>query len=100
MFCRAPPQYGKVRTVFIKYAEPVLIVNHHLVDQIRIKYFRLVDIIKVAPKETENPIHTKDEPVVQPERKKIPFPAKYIQIILFSAYPSFSHAQKLLYSAL
>lgn len=36
---------------------------------------KAADIIKVAPKETENPIHTKDEPVVQPERKKIPFPA-------------------------
>ena len=26
---------------------------------------KAADIIKVAPKETENPIHTKDEPVVQ-----------------------------------
>ena len=33
------------------------------------------DIIKAAPKETENPVHAKDEPVVQSKRKKIPFPA-------------------------
>ena len=32
------------------------------------------DIIKEAPEETENPVHAKDEPVVQPERKKIPLP--------------------------
>ena len=36
---------------------------------------KAADIIKEAPKETENPVHAKDEPVVQPERKKIPFPA-------------------------
>ena len=36
---------------------------------------KVADIIKEAPEETENPVHAKDEPVVQPKRKKIPFPA-------------------------
>ena len=37
--------------------------------------WKAADIIKEAPKETKNPVHAKDELVVQPERKKIPFPA-------------------------
>lgn len=35
---------------------------------------KAADTIKEAPKETENPVHVKDEPVVQAERRKIPFP--------------------------
>ena len=36
---------------------------------------KAADIIKEAPKETENSVHAKDELVVQPEREKIPFSA-------------------------
>ena len=35
---------------------------------------KVTDLQKEMPKEMEIHIHTKDEPVVQPERKKIPFP--------------------------
>lgn len=35
---------------------------------------KAADTIKEASKETENPVHVKDEPVVQAERRKIPFP--------------------------
>ena len=37
---------------------------------------RVSDVIKEAPKETENHVHAEDVPTVQPERKKIPFPVK------------------------
>ena len=35
---------------------------------------KAADIIKEAPEEKGNPVHAKDEPVVHPERKKIPLP--------------------------
>ena len=35
---------------------------------------KVADAVKETPKEMEIHIHTKDEPIVQPERKKIPFP--------------------------
>lgn len=35
---------------------------------------KAADTIKEVPKETENPVHVKDEPVVQAERRKKPFP--------------------------
>lgn len=35
---------------------------------------KVADAVKEKPKEMEIHIHTKDEPMVQTERKKIPFP--------------------------
>ena len=71
-----PELFGEIVRAAILLLECLIIKAIQKVMDIAEKVIeKAADIIKVAPKETENPIHTKDEPVVQPERKKIPFPA-------------------------
>ena len=71
-----PELFGKIVRAAILLLECLIIKAMQKVMDIAEKVIeKAADILKVAPKETENPIHTKDEPVVQPERKKIPFPA-------------------------
>ena len=43
---------------------------------------KAADIIKEAPEEKGNPVHAKDEPVVHPERKKIPLPVNQQRKVL------------------
>ena len=71
-----PELFGEIVRAAILLLECLIIKAIQKVMDIAEKVIeKAADIIKVASKETENPIHTKDEPVVQPERKKIPFPA-------------------------
>ena len=71
-----PELFGEIVRAAILLLECLIIKAIQKVMDIAEKVIeKAADIIKVAPKETENPIHTKDEPVVQPERKKILFPA-------------------------
>ena len=71
-----PELFGEIVRAAILLLECLIIkAIQKVMDIVEKVIEKAADIIKVAPKETENPIHTKDEPVVQPERKKIPFPA-------------------------
>ena len=71
-----PELFGEIVRAAILLLECLIIKAIQKVMDIAEKVIeKAADIIKVASKETENPIHTKDEPVVQPERKKILFPA-------------------------
>ena len=71
-----PELFGEIVRAAIALLEKLIAkVMQKIMDVAEKVIGKASNIIKETPKETENPVHAKDEPVVQPERKKIPFPA-------------------------
>ena len=70
-----PELFGEIVREAIELLEKLIAkVMRKVIDFVEKGIGKVTDAQKETPKEMEIHIHTKDEPVVQPERKKIPFP--------------------------
>ncbi len=73
---KKPEQFGEIVRAAIALLEKLIAkVMQKIMDVAEKVIGKAADTIKEASKETENPVHAKDESVVQLERKKILFPA-------------------------
>ena len=73
---KKPELFGDIVRAAIALLEKLIAkVMQKIMDIVGKVIGKAADVIKETPKETESYVHAKDESVVQPERKKIPFPA-------------------------
>ena len=71
-----PELLGEIVRAAVALLEKLIAkVMQRVMDIVEKVIGKAADIINETPEEAENTVHAKDEPVVQPERKKIPFPA-------------------------
>ena len=72
---KKPELFGEIVRAAVALLEKLIAkVMRKVMDFVEKGIGKVTDAQKETPKEMEIHTHTKDEPVVQPERKKIPFP--------------------------
>ena len=72
---KKPELFGDIVRAAVALLEKLITeVMQKIMDMTKKVIGKVADAVKETPKEMEIHIHTKDEPVVRPERKKIPFP--------------------------
>ena len=77
---KKPELFGDIVRAAIALLESLISkVMRKVMDAVEKVVGKAVDAVKESPKETESHIHTKDEPLDQPERKKIPLPVNQHQ---------------------
>ena len=70
-----PELFGEIVRAAIALLEKLIAkVMQKVTDMAEKVIGNAADTIKEVLEETKNPVHAKDEPIVQPERRKIPFP--------------------------
>ena len=71
----SPELFGEIVREAIALLEKLIAkVMRKVMDMAEKVVGKAADVIREISEETQNTVHAKDEPVVQPERKKIPFP--------------------------